>query len=275
MKMKSRLGSKNMKNIYIILIILIVALILIPFILQLLDYGDIIRKENFSDFVGFTDYTTIDRIDLSNNEYAYCIGGEVTCTSNTGNPVASTNQDYANGITYENNCSDGSKTKCINNIFEDVSYNLLSSYTLPKGSAFPLSLDYTGFTTGYNYVPAMIDPTTNNIKFYSDSAGTLLEEANKCNFVDLLLQDDCNNSLKTDTAEDTTEDGTEDTTEEDTSSDSVCNDKIPCIANFGTNIGDKLCCGQTGVLQNTKYVCPSTRPKCTGFKCGYQFGNCI
>ena len=49
---------------------------------------------------------------------------------------------------------------------------------------------------------------------------------------------------------------------------------IKCIADFGTNIGDELCCGQTGVLQNTKYVCPESRPTCSNFKCGSKFGKC-
>jgi len=54
----------------------------------------------------------------------------------------------------------------------------------------------------------------------------------------------------------------------------TCNESIKCIADFGTNIGEKLCCGQTGVLQDTKYVCPSNKPTCSSFKCGSQFGQC-
>lgn len=49
---------------------------------------------------------------------------------------------------------------------------------------------------------------------------------------------------------------------------------LKCIADFGTNIGDNLCCGQTGVLQNTEYVCPSSKPTCQNFKCGSKFGTC-
>jgi hypothetical protein len=60
----------------------------------------------------------------------------------------------------------------------------------------------------------------------------------------------------------------------DDTSDATCGSKIPCIADFGTNVGDNLCCGQTGVLQNTKYVCPSNAPKCSNFKCGSKFGTC-
>jgi hypothetical protein len=50
---------------------------------------------------------------------------------------------------------------------------------------------------------------------------------------------------------------------------------LKCIADFGTNVGENLCCGQTGVLQNTEYVCPSSKPTCKNFKCGSKFGTCI
>ena len=49
---------------------------------------------------------------------------------------------------------------------------------------------------------------------------------------------------------------------------------IKCVADFGTKIGDNLCCGQTGVLQDTKYTCPNTLPYCSDFKCGSKFGTC-
>ena len=48
---------------------------------------------------------------------------------------------------------------------------------------------------------------------------------------------------------------------------------IKCVADFGTNIGDKLSGGQ-GVLQDTRYVCPNTLKKCSHFKCGSAFGTC-
>jgi hypothetical protein len=52
-------------------------------------------------------------------------------------------------------------------------------------------------------------------------------------------------------------------------------DPIKCIADFGTSVGDPLCCGQEGVLQDTKYVCPNTLKKCSNFKCGSAFGSCV
>jgi len=51
---------------------------------------------------------------------------------------------------------------------------------------------------------------------------------------------------------------------------------IKCVADFGTKIGDDLCCGQSGILTNTKYTCPSEYPKCSNMKCGTggSYGSC-
>ena len=40
---------------------------------------------------------------------------------------------------------------------------------------------------------------------------------------------------------------------------------IKCIADYGTNIGDPLCCNQEGNLKNTKYICPQEVPICKGY----------
>lgn len=40
---------------------------------------------------------------------------------------------------------------------------------------------------------------------------------------------------------------------------------VKCIADFGSNIGDPLCCKQKGILKNTKYICPQENPKCLGY----------
>jgi hypothetical protein len=49
---------------------------------------------------------------------------------------------------------------------------------------------------------------------------------------------------------------------------------IDCIADFGTNIGDDLCCNQPGILTDTKYVCPANYPKCGKMECGTKYGIC-
>lgn len=52
-------------------------------------------------------------------------------------------------------------------------------------------------------------------------------------------------------------------------------ENIKCIADFGTNIGDPLCCGQSGILTDTKYVCPANYSKCESMKCGSKYGTCV
>lgn len=40
---------------------------------------------------------------------------------------------------------------------------------------------------------------------------------------------------------------------------------IKCIANYGSNIGDSLCCNQLGSVTDTKYICPEEVPTCRGY----------
>jgi hypothetical protein len=40
---------------------------------------------------------------------------------------------------------------------------------------------------------------------------------------------------------------------------------IKCKADYGTNIGDPLCCNQEGILKDTKYICPQEVPTCSGY----------
>jgi hypothetical protein len=73
---------------------------------------------------------------------------------------------------------------------------------------------------------------------------------------------------------DAARDGNTTSTSNSTGSKRGSGEAIKCIADFGTKIGDDLCCGQTGVLQDTKYTCPNTLPYCSDFKCGSKFGTC-
>jgi len=50
---------------------------------------------------------------------------------------------------------------------------------------------------------------------------------------------------------------------------------IKCIANYGTNVGDNVCCGQNDTLNNTNFVCPQEVPKCLGYsKDDNTYGYC-
>lgn len=60
-----------------------------------------------------------------------------------------------------------------------------------------------------------------------------------------------------------------------TNTDGTCSSTdIKCVADNGSKIGDPLCCGQTGVVQNTNNLCPSEYPKCVGYECGKSWGKC-
>ena len=52
------------------------------------------------------------------------------------------------------------------------------------------------------------------------------------------------------------------------------NSDFKCLADNGAVQGDPLCCGQSGVVQNTDYNCPSEYPYCKGYKCGETWGRC-
>jgi hypothetical protein len=50
--------------------------------------------------------------------------------------------------------------------------------------------------------------------------------------------------------------------------------KIKCVANYDTPIGTKVCCGQPGNIENTKYVCPKEKPICKDYIYNVQWGQC-
>jgi hypothetical protein len=50
---------------------------------------------------------------------------------------------------------------------------------------------------------------------------------------------------------------------------------IKCIADHGSNVGDPLCCNQTGKVTDTKYICPQEVPICSGYsKDDNAYGYC-
>lgn len=292
---------KNLMNLkskfLVILLICLITLVLIPIIFELTGY-----RETMTDFVNFTDYNTIDRIqkitDPDRPTYSYCMGGTVKCKSTGGSLMDASSNGYTIGKTYKSKCNDDSDVICSDNLFSSVvSYNL-PYYTLPGGTSFPLSTTNQGFTSDYGYNITDFD-SSNNFNIYNSSK-QVLEKIHKCNLLPYYIQQPCyknfftsnnntnlsqimtstSNTLSTGNNSSNINSNSSSTLtsnySETTADTSKCNtsEKIPCLADYGTNVGDNLCCGQTGVLQNTKYVCPITRPKCSNFKCGTQFGNC-
>lgn len=214
-----------------------------------------INKEGFNS--DYSDYKTIDRIKNSSNEYAYCIGGNITCSDSSLNQI----QDNYSGKTYNFLCNDDTYAEC-KNFVKYMHEDELISWTTPTAReiSFPFSNKYKGFSIPYDesYIP--VDITGNYVNFY-DSSKNLLDNVNKCELLNSQSEtDQCNYALnpKPPTTMTTT------------------TGPAKCIANHGTNIGESLCCGQKGVLQHyaSEYVCPSSKPTCSDFVCGESYGTC-
>jgi hypothetical protein len=50
--------------------------------------------------------------------------------------------------------------------------------------------------------------------------------------------------------------------------------KLKCLADYETQLGGNLCCGQKGTLRGTQYVCPKEIPYCKSMQCGSKYGEC-
>ena len=253
---------------------------------------------------GYTDSLGTE-LDLS-GQYSYCLGGTIKCTGDSSSKLTTVVDNYKYGTTYQAKCSDGTTPSCLNNYYSELTDASMINHKNEVDPIFKSTginvMDKDklwGFVGPYNYTSFVRDPSMNEILTYYLDADLVKSSPNKsfCDLVQKKDQSDCNSyyyNLKNNTVNNgynATVSGDDDTTgdsskgDEDldgydskegnySSLDGSCDDKIPCIADFATNVGDALCCGQTGVLQNTKYVCPANAPKCSNFKCGSKFGTC-
>ena len=218
-------------------IILLICVVLLT-VLYLLNS----KKEGFAS--DYSDFSTIDRIKTPQG-YSYCLAGNITCPS--GNLV-NLKDNYGGGTTYNYLCDNYGQAQC-NNFASKLPTNQLNwSTPTAREVSFPFSDVYKGFSIPYdNYIP--VDITDKYINFY-DSSDNILDNINKCELLNTRQETDkCLESLKP---------------------------KKKCIANYGTKIGEPLCCGQKGVLQKSAsdYVCLPDAPNCAGYLCGKTYGNC-
>ena len=267
----------KMKKIHISIILICVILLFIVYVSN--------KKEGFNS--DYSDFNKIDRIKTSNSKYAYCIAGEVSCISGNLVPIE---DDYTGGKTYNHLSDNYSLVECKGNFQYDMTGTQLDWETpTAREISFPFSDQYKGFTVPYSYISTTIKD--NYINFW-DASNNLLDNINKCKM------------LKSDSEMEKCISATT------VISPNVCLDEpvapidepvdepiVPidepiapiapivcppknsiqkCISNYGTKVGDPLCCGQTGVLQKsaTEYVCGIDAPICTGYTCGTSFGKC-
>lgn len=200
-----------------------------------------------------------------NNKYMYCLGGKIECPSGTflssGLPYSIPSSTNIIGKTYNMKCLDSNnnetdkKAMCKNSFFEKQnSFKFDSSCNEANKLEFTLSesSDASGFTTAFEHVPLSVDDKF--VYLYNENQ-ELHFKSDKC-YLEGNPELCCGNI-------------------QDVSSSNTTGDiNIKCNASFGSNIGDPLCCEQPGVVQNTKFICPSELPTCMGYKCGESWGKC-
>lgn len=243
-------------------------------------------------------------VDLS-GQYAYCLGGTIKCSGDSDNSLTTVVDNYKYGKTYKAKCTDDTTPSCFNNYYSELTDASMINHINEKDPIFSTTginvMDKNkllGFVGPYDYVSFVRDPSMNEkLTYYLNKDKTLQTTKWFCDLVQNKDKTNCstyyynlaNNTKGYDKGDDSKGDdadkgddskgdddidGYDSKTNSYADLDGSCDSKIPCIADFGTNVGDSLCCGQTGVLQNTKYVCPANAPKCASFKCGSKFGTC-
>ena len=132
----------------------------------------------------------------------------------------------------------------------DVSYNIPNNF----------DASFNGFTNVFKNIPMQFDASHTYLIIYKDDVSF---ESSPC-----FLYDWSSNCIDNYYNIETT------TKSSDTDSNNDVSGSI-CLADNGAETGDPLCCGQSSVVQNTKYNCPAETPICVGYKCGSTWGKCV
>ena len=265
--------NKLKTNARILLILIISAFIVIPITAVLI--GKLFGvQENMEDY-DMTEKN--DKMDVakmirpSDGEtyFGYCLGGDIKCKSDEYTLVEVRKYTDKNGKEHQIY-----KAKCEcpeDDKIEDDGGNLVCPETpdaLVKcdGRKVKKIIQDTGISQEY-------DDTTNLITFSDKSPDKFLpwdiatngyvylynaENEIDASFSACHLYGDC----------------PDEENEEDKDKKKSKKSKMKCIADNGAKPGDPLCCGQDGVLQDTKYNCHSDYPYCVGYKCGETWGKC-
>ena len=297
--------NKLKTNTRILLILIISAFIVIPTAAVLVSklFG---VQENMENYDMSNKNVKMDRIKAeADGGYLYCIGGDVTCSDGTSDLIGDTTAEatyYDNSgnehNSYSASCGTDAYAMCTNYISTKTGDNSITFFNSSGDDisySGPSDDKYKGFLGPYNYHPMNI--SGKYVYLYdSENSGYSSEAFSAC-----YLYGDCPQDSTGGTTSETAGDSTGGTTSEtagdstggtttETSGDSTSGttsetsgDSTPensnvstmkCIADNGAKPGDPLCCGQDGVLQDTKYNCHSDYPYCIGYKCGETWGKC-
>lgn len=285
----AKMNNKNfMKNI---LILLLAVFVLIPIIMMIFGLNNTPKIEGFYDMsagdlsmVGYE--LSGQKITTGDNNFTglsgeafYCIGGTISCSGGYDASHVRTDADGVkiyqciSGIDISNDLA-----SCKNGIFDKDTKSAISLYTYYKDTNknwkiknnshyLFKSINYGGFDAGNfdnftdKYTSAPFEISGQYLLF--DDADVSKTPYSTCFLLENLF--DCNEyrDASGSSSSSTTTSASSDTTT-----------GITCNADYGSKVGDKLCCGQSGVVQNNSRVCPYDLPKCKSFKCGSQWGTC-
>ena len=283
-----KLNKSNMKKI---LILLLTVFLLVPIVLMFLGHNQI--HEPYDGYVN--DNTKIQALDINglnltdggdisytgvSGEKLYCIGGNLSCID--GYVPHEKGTDTYNHPVYEcknedDDTVDNSKGRCRNSVFtgsnqpsyinlysydadglaiRDVSYNL-QKFSYDGTTAVDEESKYNGFTNPFEFLPLEFSGENNEYLIMNKdtsvkySSCLLYHDSVSCGFG---AQDSLASPPDHQPGDDLNE--------------------LSCVADYGSKVGESLCCGQTGVVQKDSRKCPYELPVCSGYVCGQKWGRC-
>ena len=240
-------------------------------------------------------------------EHLYCMTGDITCKDGESPLTTDTNgatYTDANGKrhnSFQYSCGTNSFAECTNKM-SSFSENKTSFFDSDNNETVlngPTDDVFKGFLGPYDYVPMKIE---DDYVYLYDNTGTSYTSSSACylygnctgqvdhsNLDNVGAGDAAGNAVGDaagnaigDAAGNAIGDAVGDAAGNAVGGGSgggsnctaTTNQNFKCLADNGAKPGDPLCCGQDGVLQDTKYNCPSEYPHCVGYKCGETWGKC-
>ena len=225
-----------------------------------------------------------------NNLYGYCLTGDVKCASGTSPTVTGTYQDRS-GVTHNiydlicNDCdekdknSDGYCTPGTNELvicamgdnapLKNIDYGVSEKVLVrdpPSGLIVTVGYQDKGARTPFEHPNTHLpfDISNGYVYLYDKDNETVDASFSACYFYE--SKEDCDKKKEQASQQQESEASPPKKDNHEQS--------FKCVADNGSKKGDPLCCAQDGVLQNTKYNCPSEYPHCVGYKCGETWGKC-
>jgi hypothetical protein len=264
--------NKFKANARILLVIIVSAFIVIPIAAVLL-------SKVLGVHEGMEDYDMSDKnvkmdvakINLDGKNYfGYCLGGDIKCKSDKYTLAEARGYTDKNGKThkiYEATC------ECPDDVKRTDDQGNLVCPTDALVKCDGRNVKKIIEDTGISLTHKEYDNTTNLITMSDNNPETFLPWDISTNGY-VYLYNNQGNIDASFSACHLYGDCPDEENEEDKDKEKSKKSKMKCLADNGAKPGDPLCCGQDGVLQDTKYNCPSEYPHCIGYKCGETWGKC-